>query len=121
MNLEQLIRPDLLGMKPYSSARDEFEGKATIYLDANENPNENGVNRYPDPLQKKLKEKIAAIKEIKSENLFLGNGSDECIDLLFRLFCSPGKDKVSAMSPSYGMYSVSARINNIELNEIFTQ
>jgi histidinol-phosphate aminotransferase len=118
MNLEQLIRPDLLGMKPYSSARDEFEGKATIYLDANENPNENGVNRYPDPLQKKLKEKIAAIKEIKSENLFLGNGSDECIDLLFRLFCSPGKDKVSAMSPSYGMYSVSARINNIELNEI---
>ena len=118
MNLEHLIQPHLLGMKAYSSARDEFEGTASIYLDANENPNENGVNRYPDPLQKKLKEKIAKLKGINSENLFLGNGSDECIDLLFRLFCISGKDRISSMSPSYGMYSVSARINNVEMNEI---
>jgi histidinol-phosphate aminotransferase len=117
-NLIELIRPDLLDMKPYSSARDEFEGEASIFLDANENPFENGVNRYPDPLQWKLKEQIGAIKGVARENLFLGNGSDECIDLLFRLFCVPGKDRVSAISPSYGMYSVSAKINNIELNEI---
>jgi histidinol-phosphate aminotransferase len=117
-NLIELIRPDLLDMKPYSSARDEFEGEASIFLDANENPFENGVNRYPDPLQWKLKEQIGAIKGVARENLFLGNGSDECIDLLFRLFCIPGKDRVSAISPSYGMYAVSAKINNIELNEI---
>lgn len=116
--LIELIRPDLLDMKPYSSARDEFEGEASIFLDANENPFENGVNRYPDPLQWKLKEQIGAIKGVARENLFLGNGSDECIDLLFRLFCIPGKDRVSAISPSYGMYAVSAKINNIELNEI---
>jgi histidinol-phosphate aminotransferase len=116
--LESLIRPDLLGMKPYSSARDEFEGTASIYLDANENPFNNGVNRYPDPLQKKLKQRIAEIKGVKAEQLFLGNGSDECIDLLFRLFCRPGIDKVATISPSYGMYAVSARINQIELVEI---
>lgn len=116
--LETWIRPDLLEMKPYSSARDEFEGTATIYLDANENPFNNGVNRYPDPLQKKLKQRIAEIKGVKAEQLFLGNGSDECIDLLFRLFCRPGIDKVATISPSYGMYAVSARINQIELVEI---
>jgi histidinol-phosphate aminotransferase len=118
MNIEQLVRPDLIGMKAYSSARDEFEGTASVFLDANENPNDNGVNRYPDPLQKSLKAKLASLKGTNPENLFLGNGSDECIDLLFRLFCSPGIDKVAAMSPSYGMYSVSARINNVELKEI---
>jgi histidinol-phosphate aminotransferase len=117
-DLESLIRPDLLEMKPYSSARDEFEGSASIFLDANENPFDNGVNRYPDPLQKKLKQRIAEIKGVKAEQLFLGNGSDECIDLLFRLFCRPGIDKVAAISPSYGMYAVSARINQIELVEI---
>lgn len=116
--LETWIRPDLLEMKPYSSARDEFEGTASIYLDANENPFNNGVNRYPDPLQKKLKQRIAEIKGVKAEQLFLGNGSDECIDLLFRLFCRPGIDKVATNSPSYGMYAVSARINQIELVEI---
>lgn len=116
--LESLIRPDLLGMKPYSSARDEFDGTASIYLDANENPFNNGVNRYPDPLQKKLKQRITEIKEVNAEQLFLGNGSDECIDLLFRLFCRPGIDKVATISPSYGMYAVSARINQIELVEI---
>jgi len=117
-NLIELIRPDLQDIKPYSSARDEFEGEASVYLDANENPFENGVNRYPDPLQRKLKERIGTIKGVSAEHLFLGNGSDECIDLLFRLFCVPGKDCVSAISPSYGMYSVSAKINNVELNEI---
>jgi histidinol-phosphate aminotransferase len=105
-------------MKPYSSARDEFQGNAAIYLDANENPFDNGVNRYPDPLQKKLKSRIAEIKEMKPEQLFLGNGSDECIDLLFRLFCRPGIDKAATISPSYGMYSVSAKINQVELIEI---
>jgi histidinol-phosphate aminotransferase len=118
MNIEELIRPDLIGMKAYSSARDEFEGTAAIYLDANENPNDNGMNRYPDPLQKSLKKQISHWKGVPSNNIFLGNGSDECIDLLFRLFCSAGKDEVAAMSPSYGMYAVSARINNIQLREI---
>ncbi len=118
MNIEKLIRPDLIGMKAYSSARDEFEGTAAIYLDANENPNDNGMNRYPDPLQKSLKKQISHWKGVPSKNIFLGNGSDECIDLLFRLFCSAGKDEVAAMSPSYGMYAVSARINNIQLREI---
>ena len=117
-NLNELIRPDLQDIKPYSSARDEFEGEASIFLDANENPFENGVNRYPDPLQRKLKERIGDIKGVSVNQLFLGNGSDECIDLLFRLFCVPGKDRVSAICPSYGMYSVSAKINNVELNEI---
>jgi histidinol-phosphate aminotransferase len=116
--LIDLIRPDLRDIKPYSSARDEFTGEASIFLDANENPFENGYNRYPDPFQRKLKERIAEIKEVQPHNLFLGNGSDECIDLLFRLFCISGVDKVSAISPSYGMYAVSAKINNIELNEI---
>lgn len=117
-NLIELIRPDLQDIKPYSSARDEFEGEASIFLDANENPFENGVNRYPDPLQRKLKERIGEIKGVTADKLFLGNGSDECIDLLFRLFCIPGQECVSAISPSYGMYSVSAKINNVELNEI---
>jgi histidinol-phosphate aminotransferase len=118
MNIEKLIRPDLIGMKAYSSARDEFEGTAAIYLDANENPNNNGMNRYPDPLQKSLKKQISQWKGVPTKNIFLGNGSDECIDLLFRLFCSAGKDEVASMSPSYGMYAVSARINNIKLREI---
>jgi histidinol-phosphate aminotransferase len=114
-----LIRPDLLDLKPYSSARDEFEGEAQIFLDANENPFENGVNRYPDPLQRVLKKRIAELKGIEPSHLFLGNGSDECIDLLYRLLCVPGVDSVSAISPSYGMYAVSAKINNIFFKEIF--
>lgn len=118
MNIEELIRPDLMGMKAYSSARDEFEGTASIFLDANENPNNNGVNRYPDPLQKRLKKRISEWKGVSINQIFLGNGSDECIDLLFRLFCTSGKDEVAAMSPSYGMYSVSACINNCRLREI---
>jgi histidinol-phosphate aminotransferase len=116
--LQDLIRPDLLGVKPYSSARDEFEGDASIFLDANENPFDNEVNRYPDPLQKKLKTKIATLKNVQEDSIFLGNGSDECIDLLFRLFCIPFKDEISAIAPSYGMYGVSAKINGVKLNQI---
>jgi histidinol-phosphate aminotransferase len=115
MELTDLIRPDLLGMKPYSSARDEFVGAASVYLDANENPFDNGVNRYPDPLQRNLKSRIAELKSVRPDQIFLGNGSDECIDLLFRLFCRPGIDKAASISPSYGMYAVSARINQVEL------
>jgi histidinol-phosphate aminotransferase len=116
--INQLIRPDLLSMQAYSSARDEFSGEASIFLDANENPFNNGVNRYPDPLQKELKQRIATIKKVNINQLFLGNGSDECIDLLFRLFCRPGIDTAAAIAPSYGMYGVSARINQIGLKQI---
>lgn len=116
--IETLIRPDLLDLKPYSSARDEFEGEASIFLDANENPYENGVNRYPDPHQKQLKLKISEIKNVSESSIFLGNGSDECIDLLFRLFCIPFSDEVTAIAPSYGMYGVSARINGIKLKQV---
>ncbi|MFN5877861.1 MAG: histidinol-phosphate transaminase [Flavobacteriales bacterium] len=118
MELTEIIRPDLLGMRPYSSARDEYKGDASLFLDANENPFNNGVNRYPDPLQKTLKKRIAEIKGVRPEQIFLGNGSDECIDLLFRLLCRPGIDKAASISPSYGMYAVSARINQIELVDI---
>lgn len=117
VDIEMLIRPDLIGTTAYSSARDEYSGNASVYLDANENPYNNGVNRYPDPLQLKLKERISAIKNVSIGQIFLGNGSDECIDLLFRLFCVSGKDQVTAITPSYGMYAVSARINQIKLNE----
>lgn len=116
--LTGLIRPDLLDLKPYSSARNEYIGNASIFLDANENPFDNGMNRYPDPLQKKLKSRIASLKNVRNEQLFLGNGSDECIDLLLRLLCIPGKDKVASISPSYGMYAVSAKIQQVELVEV---
>ncbi len=118
MNVLDFIRPDLLDLKPYSSARDEYTGKEGVFLDANENPFETGINRYPDPFQKELKEKISALKMVSAGQLFLGNGSDECIDLLFRLFCISGKDKVVAISPSYGMYNVSAKINHIEMIDV---
>ena len=118
MNILELIRPDLLDLQPYSSARDEYSGSEGVFLDANENPFENGVNRYPDPLQKNLKEKVSVIKGVSSSKIFLGNGSDECIDLLFRLFCIPTIDKVVTISPSYGMYKVSAKINQIEICEV---
>src|SRR5699024_5184575 len=108
-------------LAPYSSARDEFAGAASIFLDANENsfgsPLEKNYNRYPDPLQKKLKEKIAEIKAISPGQLFLGNGSDECIDLLFRAFCDPGTDNVIVCPPTYGMNKVSADINEVGVRE----
>jgi histidinol-phosphate aminotransferase len=115
--LEKIIRPNILSLKPYSSARDEFKGKDGIFLDANENPFGN-LNRYPDPYQKALKEKLSALKNIVIENIFVGNGSDEVIDLAFRIFCNPGKDKVIVCPPTYGMYEVSANINDVEIISI---
>ncbi|MFP5439723.1 MAG: histidinol-phosphate transaminase [Bacteroidia bacterium] len=116
-SLEKIVRPNILALKPYSSARDEFKGTATAYLDANENPF-GTLNRYPDPLQKQLKEKLSEIKNVPAENIFIGNGSDEAIDLCFRIFCEPGKDKVLTFTPTYGMYKVSADINNVDLTEV---
>ena len=116
--LEKAVRPNIIALKPYSTARDEYQGEIGIFLDANENPYDNGYNRYPDPHQKALKQKIGAIKEINEENLFLGNGSDEAIDLVYRVFCNPGKDNVVSISPSYGMYRVAADTNNVEFREV---
>jgi histidinol-phosphate aminotransferase len=115
--LEKIIRPNILSLKPYSCARDEFKGKEGIFLDANENPFGN-LNRYPDPYQKALKEKLSTLKNIATENIFIGNGSDEVIDLAFRIFCNPIKDKVIVCPPTYGMYEVSAKINDIEIISI---
>jgi histidinol-phosphate aminotransferase len=114
IKLENIVRPNILELQPYSSARDEFSGKDGIFLDANENPF-GTLNRYPDPYQKELKEKLAVLKEVNASNIFVGNGSDEVIDLAFRIFCSPGFDKALTFSPTYGMYDVSAAINNVEL------
>ncbi|WP_235298947.1 histidinol-phosphate transaminase [Portibacter marinus] len=116
--IEQLIRPELLSLKPYSSARDEFQGRADVFIDANENPFENGVNRYPDPLQRALKKRISEIKNLPEDQIFLGNGSDEVLDLIFRLFCVPGKDAVIITPPTYGMYKVLAGINNIFVKSV---
>ena len=116
-DIKKLIRPNILALRPYSSARDEFKGKDGIFLDANENPFGN-LNRYPDPYQKTLKEKLSALKNISTENIFIGNGSDEVIDLVFRIFCTPGKDKAIVCPPTYGMYEVSANINDVEIISI---
>jgi histidinol-phosphate aminotransferase len=114
IDIQALIRPNVRGLKPYSSARDEFKGNASVWLDANENPVNNGLNRYPDPLQLELKKRIEVLKGVPAANIFLGNGSDEAIDLLFRAFCQPGIDKVIICPPTYGMYQVSAGINDVE-------
>lgn len=116
-NVKNLLRPHLVGLLPYSSARDDFKGQASVYLDANENPFDTGLNRYPDPHQKKLKNRIAELKRLSTDNLFIGNGSDEPIDLLMRAFCEPAQDSVLIVPPTYGMYKVSARINNINIIE----
>lgn len=120
-NLDKLIRANIKSLTPYSSARDEFSGEAKVFLDANENslgsPLTKWYNRYPDPHQQKLKEQIAFVKSIAAENIFLGNGSDECIDLLFRSFCEPKKDNVIICPPTYGMYEVSANINDVEIRK----
>jgi histidinol-phosphate aminotransferase len=116
-NLQSLVRPNIWALKPYSSARNEFTGTAEIYLDANENPYENGLNRYPDPLAMKVNHKISAIKGIASQQIFLGSGSDEAIDLVFRIFCNVG-DNVITMPPTYGMYEVSANICDIAIKKI---
>jgi histidinol-phosphate aminotransferase len=115
--LEKIVRPNILNLKPYSSARDEYTGKDAVFLDANENPF-GELNRYPDPHQTALKEKLGSIKSIDTKNIFIGNGSDEVIDIAYRTFCEPGKDKALTFSPTYGMYDVSASINNVELIKI---
>ena len=115
--LDKIVRPNILNLKPYSSARDEYKGKDAVFLDANENPF-GELNRYPDPHQTALKEKLSIIKSISTENIFIGNGSDEVIDIAYRTFCEPGKDKALTFSPTYGMYDVSSAINNIELIKI---
>lgn len=117
MDINQLLRKNIAALSPYSCARDEFEGEASVYLDANENPYNAPYNRYPDPLQKALKEKIAALKGLRTEQIFLGNGSDESIDLAFRAFCEPRIDNVLAIAPTYGMYKVCADINDVAYRE----
>ena len=115
--LDKLVRPNIKTLKPYSSAKDEYTGAAKILLDANENslgsPLTKWYNRYPDPYQKQLKEKLAFVKQIAANQIFIGNGSDECIDILFRTFCEPGKDNIIICPPTYPMYEVSANINDI--------
>lgn len=117
-NLESLLRPHIQSLKPYTSARDEYAGAAHVWLDANENPVSSPVNRYPDPYQRVLKEQVAKLKGIAPERLFLGNGSDEAIDLLIRLFCRPGEDGIIICPPTYGMYAVSARLHNAAVTEV---
>ena len=120
--LRSLLRENIKSLIPYSSARDEFKGEASVFLDANENsfgsPLETNYNRYPDPLQAKLKQRLSTIKGVPSANIFLGNGSDEAIDILFRAFCRPGIDNVIILPPTYGMYEVSANINDIEIRKV---
>ncbi len=116
--MKQLIREDLRGIKPYSSARDEFSGEANAWLDANENSLATAYNRYPDPLQRNLKRQIAEVKAINEENLFIGNGSDEVLDLLLRLTCTPFRDTIAFFDPSYGMYDVLAHINGLSTKRI---
>jgi histidinol-phosphate aminotransferase len=124
MNISQLVRPNILKMKAYSSARDEFKGTASVFLDANENPYNNGLNRYPDPLAWAVKTELSKIKKIAPEHIFLGNGSDEVIDVLMRIFCEPRVDNIVTLPPTYGMYQVSADTCDVEvikmnLNENF--
>lgn len=120
--LEEILRPNIRNAKPYSSARDEYKGKEGIFLDANENPfgsvGGHKYNRYPDPLQWKLKDKISPLKKVKAEQVFLGNGSDEPIDLLIRALCNPGKDAIMITPPTYGMYEVSAAINDVRIVDV---
>ena len=117
--LKELTRPNVWALKPYSSARDEYSGvEASVFLDANENPYNTPNNRYPDPLQRELKALIAPLKGVKVENIFLGNGSDEAIDLVFRAFCRPGVDNVVAIDPTYGMYQVCAEVNDVEYRKM---
>ena len=120
MNIQDLIRPTIKALKPYSSARDEFQGNSDdmVFLDANENPFENGVNRYPDPQQRTLKSLLSKIKGVPQQNILLGNGSDEVLDLIYRAFCEPNQDNIITLPPTYGMYSVLANINAIEIKSV---
>ncbi len=121
ININNLIRDNIRAIKPYSSARDDFKDVSTndmVFLDANENPFENGVNRYPDPLQKNLKKLVSKIKKIDEESIFVGNGSDEVLDLIVRAFCEPNKDNIITLPPTYGMYGVIAEINAVENRKV---
>ena len=124
MNIEKKFdvnawaRPNIREMKPYSSARDEFHGSASVFLDANENPYNAPYNRYPDPMQWRLKERVAEIKGVPKECILLGNGSDEPIDLIMRAFCEPGRDSVLTLDPTYGMYEVAASINHVACRKV---
>lgn len=117
--LQELTRPNIWKLKPYSSARDEYKGvEASVFLDANENPYNGPHNRYPDPMQWEVKNTLARIKKVDPRQIFLGNGSDEAIDLVFRAFCQPGQDNVVAIDPTYGMYQVCADINDVEYRKV---
>lgn len=118
VGIRGLLRKNIASLHPYSCARDEFKGEASVYLDANENPYNAPYNRYPDPLQLEVKGQISAIKEVPSEKIFLGNGSDEAIDLVYRAFCEPRIDNVIAIEPTYGMYKVCADINDVEYRKV---
>jgi histidinol-phosphate aminotransferase len=118
MNIDNLLRANIRTLQPYSCARDEFKGEASVYLDANENPYNAPFNRYPDPLQWEVKDLLSTIKGVPAENIFLGNGSDEPIDLLYRAFCEPRIDNVVAIEPTYGMYKVCASINDVEYRKV---
>jgi len=122
-NLKNILRPNIASLTPYSSAREDFKGEADIFLDANENAIGSAItthvlNRYPDPLQLKVKDKLSKIKNVTPANIFLGNGSDEAIDILIRAFCNPGKDNIIVLPPTYGMYEVAAKINDIAVKAI---
>jgi histidinol-phosphate aminotransferase len=122
INLDNLVRKNIKNLKPYSSARSEYTGEASVFLDANENahgsPLDEAYNRYPDPLQWKLKDEISKIKGVPTANIFIGNGSDEVIDIAYRIFCEPGVDNVIICPPTYGMYKVCADVNNVEIKEV---
>ncbi len=118
-NLENTVRPNIWKLQPYSCARDEFKGRpARVFLDANESPYNGPYNRYPDPLQEEVKERLAKVKSVPAENIFLGKGGDEAIDLVYRIFCNPQKDNVVAIEPTYGMYGVCANINDVEYRTV---
>ncbi|MBP5364746.1 MAG: histidinol-phosphate transaminase [Bacteroidales bacterium] len=116
--LKDLVRANIFALKPYSCARSEFKGQASVFLDANENPMNGPYNRYPDPLQLSLKEKIAKIKGVRPSQIMLGNGSDEPIDLIIRIFCEPKRDNIVAIDPTYGMYEVCADVNDVEYRKV---
>lgn len=118
IDINSLARKNILAMKPYSSARDEYKGDAEVFLDANENPYPSPYNRYPDPLQWRVKEKLAALKGVDPKQIFLGNGSDEAIDLLIRAFCEPYQDSILITDPTYGMYSVCAEVNGVNVQQV---
>ena len=117
-SLEELVRPNVWRMRPYSSARNEFQGNASVFLDANENPWNEPINRSPDPLQRQVKARISQLKGVDSASIFLGNGSDEAIDLVIRAFCEPKEDNIVTIAPSYGMYEVAAETNDVECRKV---